>query len=418
MTLCRPEPARLPDDSLTSLRFAGSSGRLLLPRADDLAKALSNCLLGWDCETAPAGDDTPLLAAAARTGRGIPRYAVSSRYTDRPSGGLPQASAVCSLIADLSQDWAESAPDILGLHAAAVGFGGGLVVITGPSRAGKSTLATRLALEPGADFFCDDVLPVDRLAHGVALGIAPRLRLPVPIGSPALARLVRDRKLLSDDRYVYVDPPQRAPHGARLPLRAILIPERREGATASFYHIDRGEALSMLLRQSLTSFPTAELAFDHATAVVAGLPVARLVYSDLDEAAALVCDQLGPTRTPDFSDLPTIPALVPELPQDQPPPSTTVFTRHPDVILRRVGKLSWLWLPGDGMLWEMNRVSLAIWAMLEFPGNAGDLASALAEVFADIPPTQLAADVGAVLESMEQAGLILPQIDAGKAAKS
>ena len=28
------------------------------------------------------------------------------------------------------------------------------------------------------------------------------------------------------------------------------------------------------------------------------------------------------------------------------------------------------------------------------------------------------ADVGAVLESMEQAGLILPQIDAGKAAKS
>ena len=66
----------------------------------------------------------------------------------------------CGAVADLCQSYCDSRPGIFGLHCGAVRTGTHLVAFTGPYRAGKTTLVTRLGADPDVTLFCDDVLPV------------------------------------------------------------------------------------------------------------------------------------------------------------------------------------------------------------------------------------------------------------------
>lgn len=406
MEIFDKQPKPLPGEFL-ALAFSGCSAPLFLPVDGALAQDLTGCLLGWPQDEVDCRADILPLAASARLGED--RYAVQSRFTDRATSGLPTASAVCSLIADLSQDWTEGAPDMIGLHAGAVEINGVLVILTGPARAGKSTFTSRLALEPGARFFCDDVLPVDSAGRGCALGIAPRLRLPVPQGSDALTGLLAQHKLLSDDRYAYVDPPRRASHGTKAVIGAVIQLERRDDAAAGLYALAAGDAVSTLLRQSLTPFMDAEDAFSRVTALLAGLPCVRLLYSDLEEAIALLQANLPPLAS-SAKDLPALPKFAPDETSDRTDADgidpSQVFTRRPDVVLRQIGDRSWLWLPEDAILWELNASSAAIWAMLEVPGDAVELAEALTEIFPEVGPDTLFEDVCQVLSTLLDAGLL------------
>jgi len=118
-----------------------------------VAEGLATVLHGW--RPVPATGRAATRVSAAPDG-----YDVASDYLDTPMTGLPVASAVCAVIADLVQSWADERAGMLALHAGAVRTGAGLVALTGPARAGKSTLTARLGLEPDGQVFCDDVLPV------------------------------------------------------------------------------------------------------------------------------------------------------------------------------------------------------------------------------------------------------------------
>lgn len=404
-----PDRAAMPD--LVALDYPGTSGRVVLPSDPFLTEALAACLSGWTpkqtrLQTSAFGRGDGILAAIIPAGEGL--YHLKSRYIDEMSTDLPLASTVCALIADMSLDWSETARNVIGLHGGAVELDGQLLLLTGKARAGKSTLITRLAAEKQITFFCDDVLPITPEGIGISLGIAPRLRLPVPTGSEPLRRLTDASLLLADDRYAYVRVPSQARHGTTAPLGAILLLDRQEGETARLHHLGPAEALTTLLQQSITNFPSADEAYAHARALTMARSCLRLVYSDLEEATALILKAFSDTsRAPEA--LPPLRPAVIDVERTVPPaPADKVFRRMRTPRLRRHGEATFLWQPGETMIWRLNPVALAVWLMLEIPGSATEMAAAMEGLFLEVPITQLISDIAQLLSGLEEAGLAEP----------
>ncbi len=409
------------------LDLCGAYRPLILPVDGGLSETLQRCLRGWrirrsDWDPQIAAHRVPIRAAQGGPVLSLAepqpggRYRVHSAYTDAPLDDLPAASAVCAMIADLAQ--AASATVArkggVGLHCGAFELGGRLIALTGAHRAGKSTLISRLSAEPDIVVFCDDVLPLAADGMGQALGIAPRLRLPLPATVTAAFRNHVDRHLgPSDDRYGYLLAPGLARKGRAAPLGAIVMLDRRPGA-AGFHAMEPEDALRLLVEQSITDFDQAASAYATAARLLDGVPVLRLVYQDLEEAVGLLRRAFGGEDVMP-KDLEIGPPLAPVTAeggaQDRPDPvePDAVWRRAPGMAVRVLGNSAFLWWPGDGMLWQLNPTARMVWAMLELPGSARDLAGALATVFADIGPDRLETDCRLLMAELAVEGFILPE---------
>jgi hypothetical protein len=328
--------------------------------------------------------------------------------------GLPPASAVCAAIADIAQSWAAERPGGLALHAAAVHSGAGLVVLAGPHRAGKSTLATRLALEPGWTLWGDDVLPLRPDGQAVALGIRPRLRLPVPVAAGmALRDLAACACLLGDDRYAYVAVPGQAPHGTTAPPRVLIRLDRRPGATACLHALPGTEAVRLLEDQAIGGDART---LPRLIRLAAGVVALRLVYDDPEQATALLRKALASPMA--------LAALRPEPPLPEawahpvgdplsPAGMALVWQRMPGLAARRLGQGLALWSPDLGCGLALNPTGAALWRMLAPPVTGWDLAEALSEAFPDVSPIRITADVAAALGAMAAAGVLVAGVRAG-----
>ena len=102
--------------------------------------------------------------------------------------------------------------------------------------------------------FGDDVLALTRCGEGVALGVAPRLRLPLPETlAPEFHQFVANHLGPHDDRYGYLalDEQQLASHGMRCPLGAVLLIERDESLSEpQLVRLQPGDGLWQLLQQN------------------------------------------------------------------------------------------------------------------------------------------------------------------------
>ncbi len=279
------EASRRAAESL-ALLFPGASAPILLIRAPEIVAGLSRALKGWRPGLRPARpEDFHAPLATARPDAG--GYEIASRALDRPLTGLPLASAASALIADLAQDFYESRPGFLGLHCGAFLASGGLTLLLGPQRAGKSTLIARLSADPELRIFCDDVLPLTPRGEGLALGAAPRLRLPLPAGAGAVLRAHLARHGgFRDDRYAHLAAPGVAPFGMRAPLAAMVVLERREGIAPALSPLPAEEAAAHLRAQSMGR-PEPEAASRIAD-LAGSLLRLKLRYAELEPAAALL----------------------------------------------------------------------------------------------------------------------------------
>lgn len=283
---------------LLALFFPETEAPVLVKGAPEIREGLRLALRGWDPVLAPIES----LAGMGRAPLSVVRpmaaggYRTASRFLDAPLEDLPLASAVCAVTADLAQSFYETQPQASALHAGAFAIRGRLVALTGAARAGKSTLVARLSAEPDLEVIGDDVLPIlaDGRAHG--LGIAPRLRLPLPpeVGPTLRAHAAR-HCLLRDSRYGYLLTPNLAPFGYRAPLAAVVELERRAGEPARLSRMAPEEALAHLQAQSMRTPLMAEAgAFRARLAALAESAIClRLTYADLDEAAALLRGAFG-----------------------------------------------------------------------------------------------------------------------------
>ncbi|MFN3663547.1 PqqD family protein [Yoonia sp.] len=393
----------------TALRFPDVTVQVALTNAAPVAAALGTILHGWVPDYATNLDaearQTSVIGAA-----GV--YAARSSYLDETIDALGVAGAACAVIADLAEDYFSIRPGCLALHCAAFSFNNRLIAMTGPSRAGKSTLAARMTLEDDIALFCDDVLPLLPTGNAVGLGIAPRLRLPIPAAcTPRFQEHVARHLGPRDDRYGYLCAPTVAPHGTSAPLSVLLILDRRDSAPAHLHAVAEDEALHFLLSQNMSDLQTPQAAFTRLTDLLAGITCLRLVYSDLEDAVALIRQAFG-SASPIAGDV-EIGPVIQQLPADALPPgdmsADQCWLRNPDVVLQSRGDSAFLWVPGKTMIWRMNTLARAVWALLEIPGTAREIAQLLAEQFPRIDKTVLIRDVTALLQALSSDGLIEPE---------
>lgn len=389
------------------LQFPNVAAHVLLEDATPIADALGEVLRGWT--PAHIAEPETLTRVSSVLGTGD-SYAAHSSYLGETIHGLGVAGATCAIVADLAQDYFVTRPGSLALHCAAFQFNNRLIAMTGPTRAGKSTLAARMTQEADMAVFCDDVLPLLVDGDAVALGIAPRLRLPLPDTCAATFKAhVARHTGPSDTRYAYVCAPTVAPHGTKAPLSVLLILDREAEASARLHHVADDEALHFLLSQNMADLDTADAAYARTSAVLDEITCLRLVYSDLEDAVALIRDAFGCTApvSPDIEIGPLLQktTAVP-LPQADLSPDIC-WSRNLDVVMQHKANSAFLWKPGTQMIWHMNTLGLAVWTLLEIPGSAREIGQLLAEQFADSDEAVLIRDVNALMLALYGHGLIL-----------
>jgi len=386
------------------LDFAGVAHPVILPGDAPLLDGLARVTRGWAVAASPVQGPQGGEAAFTCLVPEAAGYRLHSTYLDAPLSGLPVASALCGILADLAQSWFSQREGSLALHCAAARIGGRLVAFAGSARAGKSTLAARLTAESDMQVFCDDVLPIGADGTALALGTAPRLRLPLPKGVSQGFRAHVQRHLgPRDGRYGYVVTDTIAPHGTRAPLAVLVILDRRASGPARLHAMEPGEAASHLLRQNMTDLSGPAAALDTVERVARGLICARLVYSDLEDAVQLLRAAFAGAGVPDLA--PPLPAAAPEPAAALADPGA-IWHRAPEATIRRVSGAAFVWRLGEGSMWHLNPVAEAVWALLEIPGSAGDLAEVLAEAFPEEPRARLLDDLRRLLAAMQEAGLV------------
>lgn len=101
---------------------------------------------------------------------------------------------------------------------------------------------------------------------------------------------------------------------------------------------------------------------------------------------------------------------VPCAPQVTPPETTLsphiCWARNPGVVLQTRADSAFLGQPGKQVIWHLNALGLAIWALLEIPGAAAELGAALHEHFPEMSPGTLTRDANALLDALARASLL------------
>lgn len=401
-----------PDCAL--LQFSGLGKHLCIPHDLTLLGSIEKVMPSWPYSVANRlSSCTPkddCVASVRRNTRRPDTYNIESVYMDEPLLGLPAASAVCALVADVLETFSGQTDTRIVLHAGAFAIGRRLIAVTGPRRAGKSTLIGRLCADTDVQVFCDDVLPINLSGQGVALGVAPRLRLPLPNNAAAgFQKFVKQHLGPHDGRYGYVCSSNLAPHGTQLPLGALVVLDRQAGEQAHLCSIPEDDALFYALQQNMGNFGSPDEALASTQALLGSLNCVRLVYSDLEEAVQLLkrafaCNKGIHAEVPVKDPGPWAPAT-PNRPQ--PVDAGQTFTRTAGATLRRVGDSAFLWQNGEHCIWRLNAVAQAVWSVLEVPGSAREVAEALGEVFVQVPRAQLLLDVRTILGQMQAEGFVV-----------
>ena len=274
------------------LAFEGVSRPVSLIDCDESSRDIAAVLRGWKIQETPDSPETPVIAIQ-KTESG---YSRTSPWLSKPAIFPDKVDTVCDFLVDLVKAYLKDNPSLLCLHCAAVAFGQGLVVFPSYYRAGKSTLSIFLAAA-GLRLFTDDVLMIeDADNRGVAPGVLPRLRLPLPEeAGGAFYRFVRDRTGLNNKRYLYVtlSEDEMAAFGTWAPVRGIVLLQREPGAKPELAPARTSEILKRAVLQNFArGVPTLDT-LDRIHSIVAGTKCFTLRYAAGEQAATLLQEEFG-----------------------------------------------------------------------------------------------------------------------------
>ncbi len=203
--------------------------------------------------------------------------------------------AACDFVVDLVNGYAADNPGTLCIHCAAVEFSKGLVIFPAAYQAGKSTLAVALA-RAGARVYADDVLPVTADAdEGMALGILPRLRRPVPddAGNTFLA-FTKQRASAGNGKFLYVNlnRDELASFGTMATIIGVVILERAEGPAALAPASD-GQAVKAAAYRNFARDVAAPDVLERLQAIVKKAECYTLNYETTGQAVGVLSEKFG-----------------------------------------------------------------------------------------------------------------------------
>jgi hypothetical protein len=390
----------------TELTFDGTDGAIVFARPD-MAAAFRRVVHGWPATDAPrpAGPFAEVWPAGARWTIELLRPEPRQQRHDPVNG-------ICDLIVELNWSRLRRRTDLMCLHAAGVEMGGSLVVFPSGRRAGKSTLTAELSRR-GHRVFSDDVLAVDldaaAVPRGLATGIAPRLRVPLPDDAPqAFRHWVAADAGPENRQYKYLTGAPVAAHGSSLPLGAIVTLDRVEGdVSPTVAQMDAGEVLPVLIHQNFGRFGHAGRTLAAFEAIARDLPCLRLTYGRFEEAAdfleARVAGGLlgsGAAARAADGTTPIFGGMV--APYDP----ARAYRRRPGFRSVDIDREAFV-ADADGIgIFRLGQGMLPIWRLLEEPLMAREIVAVLGVIFPNVGRDILTNDVDAALRQLNEAGLI------------
>lgn len=382
------------------LELEGLGGPIAFAGCDHMARDLARLLRGWrlrECDDSAKA--TPLITVEKTAGS----YYLSSPWRAKPIRHGDPVDTVCSVIVDLIKGYIANDPDLLCLHCAAAEFAGRLVVFPSHYKAGKSLLSVSLAAA-GVRLFADDVLPIGGNGNrGVAPGILPRLRLPLPDNSGAALRdYVGRRGDLRNRRFLYVDVGGRglAPLGEQAPIGGFVLLRRQAGVNASLEPVAKSEMLKRVILRNfghdLGSFELVERLHD----VVGAARCCRLLYDHPGQAVDLL------KRAFDHWDAAPPPARTATSVTRDAPRRRGRLTRTPGITERLVDDEMFL-IDGKGKtIYHLNATSAALWRLMAEPATMKGIVRTLRQAFPDIPEEKITRDVRSLLADLKSRGLV------------
>jgi hypothetical protein len=275
------------------LYFAGLLQPVAFIDSESLYPYIYTILRDWSIDKVDPIDDKPPAMTIQKTEAGFERR---SRWLSKPAIFRNPVDAACDLVVDLIHAYVTDHKGLLCLHCAAVEFNQGLVVFPNTYRAGKSTFSLKLVAS-GERLFTDDVLPISNQGDvGLALGILPRLRLPLPNElTPDFVDFITKRVGPQNQRYLYVKLGlnEQAVLGTEAPIRGITILKREKNAEPRLLGIEKSIVVKdMILRNFARQNPGLEIV-DRLYSIVDNAECYSLRYDNLNQAVKLLEDAFG-----------------------------------------------------------------------------------------------------------------------------
>jgi len=394
-----PLGAQQVDEPVHLLRHAGMADAVRIAAgAAPVAEALAAILRNWPAVA--AGTAPARLGVAGRPGR----YRIESPWLETPQLAETPTSAACALVIEMARSWLEAQPGRLCLHCAAFESDGRLIVLAGTNRAGKSTLAAALGAA-GARLYCDDMLPLTPEGLGIALGVPPRLRLPLPEGvADSLAGTAARAMVSADDRYGYALPPGLAAHADMAPLGGIVLLDRLPAAPTRFHPVARNEALAHLLLRNLYRDIGPGDAIARLLPLAEGVPAIRMVYSDIDDAVGRLL-ALHPARWPEGEPEPG--TQWDDAPAPPDPVDPAGLYRHAEgVATHELDGELFAAHPQTEEIYRLNTVAAVVWELFSEPTGRDEVVAMLMEAFAGEAQDRIAGDVDRLMAALASRDLI------------
>jgi hypothetical protein len=392
--------------------FRGLNAPLRLTAADPLLPVLTKVAIGWPFAS-ETSDVPPFYSVTGEPGE--PLFWCDCHIDDRPRRRFDPVNSVCDVVSALALALPAERPELICLHAAGVTFGDRLVIFPNIQKAGKSTLSAALA-RAGHPVFSDDVIPIffdeGQRGYGLAMGIAPRLRLPLPErAGQGFHDWVAQVSGPANRQYRYLNLSNQPPHGTSLPLGAFVILDRKdEPVRAQLDPVAPDQAMDALLFQNFTRDRHSGDILKVMASLLTDLPVYRLTFCDLDDAVGALELGLSSLTTVEGRTAPDT-RLIFRMAEDLPQSSVTV-TLDADVCQGRgslavpIGGTMYLADAGGRAIHRMDPLAAAIWDLIEDPMPARLVVDILVDAFPQTPPDQVSGDVLALLNRLHASGLI------------
>lgn len=281
--------------NLIGLSLLAGEPAIVVEVPDDVEDALPWVLSGWENRTAYDAA-TPEIAVTVDGEHYVVRSARIENGSIRTNSRILAATILASA---LTVCYVARRFDFVQLHAAANIIGDRAVLLVAPSRGGKSSLSITLASR-GHRLVTDDrlALRVNRAGgtEALTLGVAPKLRLPLPLnGNAALGAFAERHAGAMESEIMFLD----LPHDVMLPpaelvrVGAFVILDRGDHPTIAMEEPDKADVMRSLLAETQAPHLEARELVERARQIVAAVPGYRLKYSVSHTAAEHLSNLFG-----------------------------------------------------------------------------------------------------------------------------
>ncbi len=402
---------------VTWFQFQDTSVPVAVPDDRDLDVALSIILRDWPRHTT-AGDAAPPGHRRIKIERIGRDYVLSSPWLKEPARRKHPVDLVCALIIELVWAYLDRFPDRLCLHGAAVEFAGRLVVFPNRYRAGKSLLSGCLAAA-GHRVFTDDILPMrvgsrTRIVSGLATGVPPRLRLPLPENlPPQYSEFLDSAAGQSSEHYRYLSfsADLQAPRNLACPVGSFVFLERAPNTQPGLQPMRQADMLREVVWQNFArAMPSGQI-LHVLKSLVSATGCFRLTYDDPGDAVELLQAQFAVWPAPS----PSIPAYVPPPsspaaagPADQDNAAAAGYLVQRPGVHEHASDGEHFLADADGVaIHHLNQTAATVWRLLREPMRLDDIVGVLYHAFPDQARARIEADMTALLDEFRTKRLLV-----------